>query len=69
MTDIRKYRGFDPDGVAETEADHFRNCPICGALLDMRDLAQMLARVHIFTTPRLRLARVRSRLRARGQLL
>jgi hypothetical protein len=29
----------DPDGVAETEADHFGNCPGCGALLDMRDLA------------------------------
>jgi hypothetical protein len=32
--------------VAETEADHFGNCPICGALLDMRDLIQVLAHVH-----------------------
>jgi hypothetical protein len=31
---------------AETEADHFGNCPVCGTLLDMRDLAQMLAHVH-----------------------
>jgi hypothetical protein len=34
---IRFSREIDPDGVAETEADHFGNCPICGALLDMRD--------------------------------
>jgi hypothetical protein len=46
MTEAGRYRGFDPDGVANTEADHFGNCPICGALLDMRDLAQMQAHVH-----------------------
>jgi hypothetical protein len=40
MTKAGGYRGIDPDGVAETEADHFGNCPICGALLDMRDLDQ-----------------------------
>jgi hypothetical protein len=40
MTKAGGYRGTDPDGVAETEADHFGNCPICGALLDMRDLTQ-----------------------------
>jgi hypothetical protein len=28
------------------EADPFGNCPICGALLDMGDLAQMLALLH-----------------------
>jgi hypothetical protein len=39
-------KGYDPDGIAETESDHFGNCPICGAYLDMRDLAQMLAHVH-----------------------
>jgi hypothetical protein len=38
--------GIDIDGVAETEADHFGNCPVCGALIDMRDLGQLLARVH-----------------------
>jgi hypothetical protein len=54
MTKAGGYRGIDPDGVAETEADHFGNCPICGALLDMRDLC-------MFTTPRLRSAKVRSR--------
>jgi hypothetical protein len=46
MTEARKYRGFDPDGVAETEADHFGNCPVCGASLDMRDLTPMLAHVN-----------------------
>ena len=46
MTKAGGYRGIDPDGVAETEADHFGNCPICGALLDMRDLTQVLAHVH-----------------------
>jgi hypothetical protein len=40
------YRGFDPDGVAETEADHFGNCPVCGALLDMLDLAPLPAPIH-----------------------
>ena len=46
MTEARKYRGFGPDGVAETEADHFGNCPVCGASLDMRDLTPMLAHVN-----------------------
>jgi hypothetical protein len=39
-------KGHDPDGVAETEADYFGNCPICGALIDMRDLGQLLVHVH-----------------------
>jgi hypothetical protein len=38
--------GIDADGVAQTEADHFGNCPVCGALVDMCDLGQVLARVH-----------------------
>jgi hypothetical protein len=32
MTETRNYRGFDPDGVVETEADHFGNCPVCGRI-------------------------------------
>jgi hypothetical protein len=28
------------DGEAKTELDHFGNCPFCGALIDMRDLAK-----------------------------
>ena len=46
VTKAGGYRGFDPDGAAESEADHFGDCPVCGALLDMRDLAQMLADIH-----------------------
>jgi hypothetical protein len=46
MIAIARNTGIDADGVAETEADHFGNCPVCGAYLDMRDLAQMLAHVH-----------------------
>jgi hypothetical protein len=46
MIAIARNTGIDADGIAETEADHFGNCPVCGAYLDMRDLAQMLAHVH-----------------------
>jgi hypothetical protein len=31
-------RGHDPDGIAQTEADHFMQCPGCGQWFDMRDL-------------------------------
>jgi hypothetical protein len=39
-------KDYDPDGVAQTEIDHFGNCPVCGALIDMRDLGQLLAHIH-----------------------
>ena len=45
MIAIARNTGIDADGIAETEADHFGNCPVCGAYLDMRDLAQILAHV------------------------
>ena len=38
--------GTDGDGVAQTEIDHFGNCPVCGMLIDMRDLGHVLAHVH-----------------------
>jgi hypothetical protein len=38
--------GADVDGVAETEADHFGNCPVCGAWDNMPDLGQVLAHTH-----------------------
>ena len=38
--------GFDPDDVAETEADHLGSCPVCGAYLDMRDLGQLVVHMH-----------------------
>ena len=43
---IPRYTGVDADGVAKTEADHFGNCPVCGACVDLRDLGQVLAHVH-----------------------
>ena len=45
MTKAGRYRGFD-DGVAESEADYFGYCPVCGAYIDTRDLAQVFAHVH-----------------------
>jgi predicted protein tyrosine phosphatase len=38
--------GRDIVGEAKTELDHFGNCPICRALVDMRDLAQVMEHVH-----------------------
>jgi hypothetical protein len=38
--------GREIDGDAKTELDHFGNCPVCGALIDMRDLAQVMAHSH-----------------------
>jgi hypothetical protein len=43
---IPRYTGVDADGVARTESDHLRNCPVCGACVDMRDLGQVLAHIH-----------------------
>ena len=34
-------------GEAKTELDHFGNCPICRALVDMRDLAQVMEHVQV----------------------
>ncbi|MDB5611133.1 MAG: hypothetical protein JWP25_8033 [Bradyrhizobium sp.] len=38
--------GIDIDCVARTEIDHFGNGLVCGALVDMRDLGQLLAHIH-----------------------
>jgi hypothetical protein len=35
-------KGYDPDRIAQSEADHFVKCPGCGEWFDMRDLAQVL---------------------------
>ena len=38
---------FEPGGLRDrTEADHLNRCPVCWALLDLRDQAQMLAHAH-----------------------
>ncbi len=39
-------KGYDPDGVAQTEADYFEKCPACGEWFDTRDISQMLVHVH-----------------------
>jgi hypothetical protein len=36
---IPRNTGRDADDDAWTELDHFGNCPVCGALVDVRDLA------------------------------
>jgi len=46
MIAIARNTGIDADGIAEAEADHFGNRPVCGAYLDMRDLGQLLAHIH-----------------------
>ena len=46
MTEAGKYRGIDPDGALETEADHFMKCPGCGQWFGMRALHQVLANAH-----------------------
>src|SRR6202011_2556176 len=38
--------GSNPDGIGSTEVDHFDNCPVCRAYIDMRDLDQVFAHVH-----------------------
>jgi hypothetical protein len=34
-----RYSGHDADDPDRPEIEHFGNCPICGTLVDMRDLA------------------------------
>ena len=46
MTEVGKYRGYDPDGIAQTEADYFEKCPACGEWFDTRDIGQMSAHIH-----------------------
>jgi hypothetical protein len=43
---VKPIIGKDVDGFAKTEAKHFGNCPIWAALLDMRDLGQVLPHVY-----------------------
>jgi hypothetical protein len=35
--------GIHPEAIAQTEADQLGDCAIIGALVDMRDLRQVLA--------------------------
>ena len=43
---VPRNTGIDPDAIAQTEADHLGNRPVCAALVDMRNLGQVLAHVH-----------------------
>lgn len=43
---VPRYTGRDADGEARSEMEHFGNCPQCGALVDMRDLKQVIEHVH-----------------------
>jgi hypothetical protein len=40
---VKRIIGKDVDGIAKTEGEHFGNRLVWGALLDMRDLAKVLA--------------------------
>jgi hypothetical protein len=35
--------GMNADDLDRPEIEHFGNCTVCGALVDMRDLGQVLA--------------------------
>jgi hypothetical protein len=39
-------QGVDSENPDRPEIEHFGNCPICGALVDMRDLGQVMAHMH-----------------------
>jgi hypothetical protein len=44
--EIPRYTGRDLNNPARPEIEHFGNCPVCGALADMRDLGQVIERAH-----------------------
>jgi hypothetical protein len=46
LAHVPSYTGRDADGEARSELEHFGNCPHCGALVDMRDLRQVIEHVH-----------------------
>jgi hypothetical protein len=46
MTKIPSYTGVDSESPDRPEIEHFGNRDVCGALVDMRDLAQVMAHMH-----------------------
>jgi hypothetical protein len=46
MPNIPHYTGTDSEKSARPELEHYGNCDVCGALVDMRDLAQVMAHMH-----------------------
>ena len=37
---LSRYTGTDAENPGRPEIEHFGNCDVCGALVDMRDLAR-----------------------------
>jgi hypothetical protein len=46
MAKVPSSTGTDGESPGRPEIDHFGNCPFCGILVDMRDLAQVFAHMH-----------------------
>jgi hypothetical protein len=46
MPKVPSYTGTDSENPDRPEIEHFGNCDVCGALVDMRDLAQVMAHLH-----------------------
>lgn len=46
MPKIPSYTGTDSENPERPEIEHFWNCSIYGALVDMRGLAQVMAHMH-----------------------
>jgi hypothetical protein len=40
MKKIQNYTGTDSENPNRPEIEHFGNCDVCGALVEMRDLAK-----------------------------
>jgi hypothetical protein len=46
QADSRAGLGVDSENPDRPEIEHFGNCDVCGALVDVRDLAQVTAHMH-----------------------
>lgn len=46
MVKIPSYTGVDSESPGRPQIEHFGNCPVCGALVDMRDLGQVMEHMH-----------------------
>ena len=46
MKKIQNYTGTDSENPERPEIEHFGNCDVCGALVDMRDMAQVMTHMH-----------------------
>jgi hypothetical protein len=57
--------GYDPDGIAQTEADYFEIWPVCGEWFDVRDMAQMAMHIHDLTDVEIAIGKGRRREKGR----